>query len=112
MSATVAVVSCAVVVLQSASAERHVSASVDAGRIAQVPNEERAEEAQRERSRIVPTDWDFDRWVFGESIGGGDPMSPDMAQHRRDYLLETAMIYIDQLCGLSEEQMTKLRLAG
>src|SRR5262249_27764580 len=83
-----------------------------ARRIAQVPDQEDAKPVRDERSSVVPTDEDFDRWVFGESIAGGDPMGPDEARRRLEYLLESAIIYIDQLCGLSEDQMKKLRLAG
>jgi hypothetical protein len=112
MTAMVAFAPCTLVTLPAASAGKQIAAFLDAGRIAQVPDQENAKPVQDERSSVVPADEDFDRWVFEESIAGRDPMGPDEARRRLEYLLESAIIYIDQLCGLSQDQMTKLRLAG
>jgi hypothetical protein len=53
----------------------------------------------------------FYRLIFGKNTLNTE-VDADFARGRLDSTLRSWIIYIDQLCGLTEEQETKLRLAG
>ncbi len=90
---------------------QHLAALVDEGQDAQFPNEERAEEDRRAQADEL-AGAEFDRWIFGVDSTFQSQITPEIAQHRLETLLKQQIVFIDQTCGLTEDQANKLRLAG
>ena len=59
----------------------------------------------------VPTEATFYIWVFGRDLFQ-TAVTPDVVRRRMIANLKYKLIWIDVKCGLSEEQQSKLRLAG
>ncbi len=55
---------------------------------------------------------EFDRWIIGLDNTFQSLITPEIARHRLEGLLDQQIVFIDQTCGLTEDQANKLRLAG
>jgi hypothetical protein len=71
-----------------------------------VPVEENAQ-PQAEQQQFLVADETFDQWVFGQR--GGNATA---SKSRLESALLVQIENLDRLCSLTEEQRTKLRLAG
>jgi hypothetical protein len=70
-----------------------------------------AESSDADEPPSAATDAIFYGWVLGSGISSTN-VTPADARRRLDSILKSWVIYIDQLSGLTEDQQTKLRLAG
>jgi hypothetical protein len=77
------------------------------------PRDDRVERGQGEAplENGVHSELEFDQCIFGQQFDGS-VICQEVAEHRLRSLLESHLVFLDQLCNLTEAQTTKLRLAG